>query len=252
MKLIQKTLIAASMLGLSLVSTQASSTFYYVDFVTNSWLDDGITANLNSTASVYFNSVIVAQTGGTLFNAVDVSLKSSDQSDTAPTLTFSTGTGDAEVIVKGWATGDSSNLLTSSGWFVGGSSSFGFSIGGLSAGDLVTVYSLAAWAGNNNAGYISIGSGASDLANATQALTVGTPGNTPTLSNFTKINSTPVEVDAGETSVDGRFWGGGHEGQFGGLVVEVESVPEPATWAMMLGGLGVLVSVNRFRKFRGV
>jgi PEP-CTERM motif len=68
--------------------------------------------------------------------------------------------------------------------------------------------------------------------------------------NFTEF--TNITLDAlGSISFSYQGQSSGGEGDFNGLqLVEVSAAPEPSTWAMLFGGLGVLVISLRLSRTR--
>jgi hypothetical protein len=143
--------------------------------------------------------------------------------------------------------------LTASGFYTFGNGNGGFdhafSLSGLNQGDVVTLYAVAAWDGNGRGGYVVFGDSG---ANGVQAQTVGDPGTTPTLANYTLIGSAtagPSGVLQGTlngaagayttTDGSGTNFVDGQEGQIGAFVFDIApAVPEPSTFAMLaLGGL---------------
>lgn len=137
--------------------------------------------------------------------------------------------------------------LTRSGFYTFGDNTLDhtFTLNGLAAGDIVSLYACAAWDGNGRGGYLVFGnSGASGV----QAQTIGDPGTTPTLANFTLIGTATADISG---ILQGTLNGAGgvgdaSEGQVGGFVFEITSVPEPGTLA--LAGLGVAALVIFRRK----
>jgi hypothetical protein len=88
----------------------------------------------------------------------------------------------------------------------------------------------------------------------------------PTAMGTTLLASTPVSTPTGDTGVNHFYLGqvnGATSGEYitvtatnpqggfvtlGGITFDPVTTPEPSTWALMLGGLAVLVSIVRFRQ----
>ena len=152
--------------------------------------------------------------------------------------------------------------LTASGFYTFGNGNGGldhaFSLSGLNAGDVVTLYAVAAWDGNGRGGYVVFGDSG---ANGVQAQTLGDPGTAPTLANFTLIGTATA---GGSGILQGTLNGAagayttsdgtgtnfvdGQEGQVGAFVFDITAaVPEPSTLAM-LGFGGVVLCFWRRKK----
>ena len=138
--------------------------------------------------------------------------------------------------------GNATEPLTRSGFYTFGDNAndHNFTLNGLSAGAVVTLYACAAWDGNGRGGFIVYGNTG---PNGVQAQTVGDPGTSPTLANFTLIGT---ETADGTGTVYGSLNGAGGvgsatEGQVGGFVLEIQPVPEPVTLAF--AGLGLAAAV---------
>lgn len=119
-----------------------------------------------------------------------------------------------------------------------------FTISGLAPGDEVAIYALAAWDGNGRGAQIIYD------GSTVQAQTIGTPGTTPTLANFTFIGS---DIANGSGIVTGTLNGAGFpgdpgsEGQVGGFVIQVTTVPEPTTTLLVSAACGALLVIRRRR-----
>jgi hypothetical protein len=119
-----------------------------------------------------------------------------------------------------------------------------FTLSGLGAGDLVSLYAVAGWDGNGRGATITFG------GSNTVAQFIGTPGTTPTLANFTLINPTAAVAD-GSGNVFGNILGhdgtANDEGQIGGFIIVVNQavIPEPSTYALAAMGLAGLVFLRR-------
>jgi len=150
--------------------------------------------------------------------------------------------------------------LTASGFYTFGNGNTGldhaFSLSGLNQGDVVTLYAVAAWDGNGRGGYVVFGNSG---ANGVQAQTVGDPGTTPTLANFTVIGTGTAGAGgvllgtlngaAGAYTTangSGTNFVDGQEGQFGAFVFDIApaAVPEPSTFAL-LGLSGLVLYFSR-------
>ena len=153
--------------------------------------------------------------------------------------------------------------LTASGFYTFGNGNSGldhaFSLSGLNAGDVVTLYAVAAWDGNGRGGYVVFGNSG---ANGVQAQTIGDPGTAPTLANYTVIGTGTAGVGgilqgtlngaAGAYTTGngtGTNFVDGQEGQVGAFVFDIApaAVPEPSTVAM-LGLGGVMLCFLRRKK----
>lgn len=141
---------------------------------------------------------------------------------------------------------DINNPLTTDGFYTFNNNLLDhtFTISGLAPGDEVTIYALAAWDGNGRGAQIIYGS------STVQAQTIGTPGTTPTLANFTLIGS---DIANGSGIVTGSLNGAGFpgdpgsEGQVGGFVIQVTTVPEPTVGLLAVVGGAALAAVRRRR-----
>lgn len=148
--------------------------------------------------------------------------------------------------------------LTASGFYTFGNGNSGFdhafTLSGLSAGDVVKLYAVAAWDGNGRGAYVVFGDSG---AGGVQAQTVGDPGTAPTLANFTLIGTATAGGSGilqgtmnGAMGVYTTSNGTGsafvdtQEGQLGAFVFDIAPVPEPSTFAM-LGIAGLVLCVLR-------
>ena len=143
--------------------------------------------------------------------------------------------------------GQAAEPLTESGFYTYGNNDndHTFTLSGLAAGSSVSLYACAAWDGNGRGGVVVFGDSG---ANGVQAQTIGDPGTSPTLANLTLIGTATVD-DTG--TLQGILNGAGGvgtatEGQLGGVVFVITSVPEPGTLA--LAGLGLAVLAVACRK----
>ncbi len=154
--------------------------------------------------------------------------------------------------VGAYSSGNVTEPLTTDGIYTFGNNTndHTFTISGLNDGDLVTLYAVSGWDGNGRGGVINFG------LSATQAQTLGDPGTTPTLANFTLINALPVVAGANGI-VTGTLNGAGgvgsdSEGQIGGFIIEVsaQAIPEPSSVALLIAGAGFggLILLRRSRK----
>jgi hypothetical protein len=134
--------------------------------------------------------------------------------------------------------GNAAESLTRSGFYTFGDNTLDhtFTLNGVTTGDAVALYACAAWDGNGRGGVIVYGNtGPSGV----QAQTIGDPGTSPTLANLTLIGTATADASG---AVQGTLNGAGGvgsatEGQLGGVVFVIQSVPEPATLA--LAGFGI-------------
>jgi len=143
--------------------------------------------------------------------------------------------------------GNAAEPLTESGFYTYGDNAndHTFSLSGLTAGTSVSLYSCAAWDGNGRGGYVVFGDSG---AGGVQAQTIGDPGTSPTLSNLTLIGTATVDntgILQGTLNGAGGV-GSATEGQLGGVVFEITSVPEPGSPA--LAGLGLAIVAVSYRK----
>jgi len=142
--------------------------------------------------------------------------------------------------------GNATEPLTESGFYTFGDNAndHTFTLNGLSAGASVSLYACAAWDGNGRGGYVVFGNSG---VGGVQAQTMGDPGTSPTLANFTLIGSATVDYTG---ILQGTLNGAGGvgsatEGQLGGVVFEITSVPEPGSLALAGMGLAVLAVSSR-------
>ena len=150
--------------------------------------------------------------------------------------------------VSSYDTGVNAEPLTTSGFYNFGNDTndHTFTLSGLPAGALVTLYAVSAWDGNGRGGTLVFG------GSTTQAQVIGDPGTAPTLANFTQIDALPAVVGlngilTGTLNGAGGV-GSGTEGQIGGFVFVV-TVPEPSTVAIsVLGVMGLGVWTLRRRR----
>ncbi len=144
--------------------------------------------------------------------------------------------------------GSAANPLTTDGFYTFGNDTqpHVFTLSGLTPGQTVALYALAAWDGNGRGAAIDFG------GSTTVAQTVGTPGTTPTLANFTYIGTAVADLSG---NVSGTMNGNGFpgnaatEGQLGGMIFELGAgamVPEPSS--ALLVGCGMFAFVMRRRK----
>lgn len=143
-----------------------------------------------------------------------------------------------------YSSGNAAEPLTTDGFYTFGNNTLdhSFTISGLSAGDQVDLYAVAAWDGNGRGAQIVFGS------NTVKAQTIGTPGTTPTLSNFTSIGSLIATGSTVIGSINGAGFPGNPatEGQVGGFIVQVTTVPEPSTVGLIgVGFVGMLALRRR-------
>jgi len=143
--------------------------------------------------------------------------------------------------------GNAAEPLTESGFYTFGDNAndHTFTLSGLAAGETVSLYACAAWDGNGRGGYVVFGNSG---VNGVQAQTIGDPGTSPTLANLTLIGTATVDNTG---TLQGTLNGAGgvgsaSEGQLGGVVFEITSVPEPVT--LTLAGLGFVVLGASLRK----
>lgn len=172
-------------------------------------------------------------------------------SDTDPlTISNINGTGYNFSIshVASYNSGNTLEPLTTDGFYTFGNNAnpHTFILSGLNPGDLVTLYAVAAWDGNGRGATIQFG------ASTTQAQTIGSPGSTPALLNFTQINAVPVVADA-FGQVTGTLHGAGGidsntEGQTGAFVFDVTAVPEPGSACLFLVGAAGVFATRRKRR----
>jgi hypothetical protein len=142
--------------------------------------------------------------------------------------------------------GNATESLTRSGFYTFGDNGndHTFTLSGLAAGASVSLYACAAWDGNGRGGYVVFGdSGASGI----QAQTIGDPGTSPTLANFTLIGTATAD---GTGTLQGTLNGSGGvgsatEGQLGGVVFAITTVPEPGTLALAGLGFATIAALRR-------
>jgi hypothetical protein len=144
--------------------------------------------------------------------------------------------------------GNATESLTRSGFYTFGDNNneHDFTLSGLAAGDVVSLYACAAWDGNGRGGYMVFGSSGPA---GVQAQTIGDPGVSPTLANLTFIGAATAGVGGQlQGSLNGAAGvGTPSEGQVGGLIIQIVSVPEPSTLALLAGAAGVLALSRRQR-----
>lgn len=159
-----------------------------------------------------------------------------------------------------WFTNNAAEPLTTDGWAVLGDSSpapdnipFSVAIGtftlsGLTPGDTVSMYALAAWDGPNRGPAIDFAStGIVDLSSAS-----ATPGASPLIPIDFATIATDVIVPASGSLSGALYETGAIEGQFGAFVFTVDSglstIPEPSIAAAFLGLSTLLCSIARRRR----
>ena len=132
--------------------------------------------------------------------------------------------------VGSYDNGQTLQSLTRSGFYNFGNiaNDHSFSLSGLNAGQMVSLYACAAWDGNAKAGVVVFGNSG---ANGVKALTVGSPGTSPTLANMTLIGTATAD---GSGIVTGSLHGTGGvgsatEGQLGGVVFAIDAGGTPPT-----------------------
>ncbi len=139
------------------------------------------------------------------------------------------------------------NPLTTDGFYTFGNNGndHTFTLSGLTPGSQVSLYAVSAWDGNGRGAQVTFG------GSTTQAQVLGTPGTSPTLANFTLINSAPAIAD-GTGTVTGAILGAGYpgdptsEGQVGGMVFSI-TAPEPSSALALAMGTALLLPLRRRR-----
>lgn len=143
--------------------------------------------------------------------------------------------------------GNAAEPLTESGFYTFGDNAndHTFTLSGLAAGTSVSLYACAAWDGNGRGGYVVFGNSG---VGGVQAQTIGDPGTSPTLANFTLIGTATVDntgILQGTLNGAGGV-GSATEGQLGGVVFKITPVPE--TGSLALVGLGLAIFAVSFRE----
>ncbi|MDR1305744.1 MAG: PEP-CTERM sorting domain-containing protein [Verrucomicrobiales bacterium] len=222
-------LIMGATLMLTLGGSFASAETIFLDFTTTSsnpppagwqavWYQYG-------EGNIAFNQGDLAQTFTTVLGS--------------QTFTLQGGSGNA---VGAYLNTSNAIPIMRDGFYFNMDASRSFSLSGFNEGDQISVYAISGWKGNANAGVVTIGS------ETTQALSVNFTSGTPTIDNFTLINSTPFVV-----GVDGLLTGSFNwdtvisgEGDIGGMIFVVTSIiPEPSAWLLLAGGVSLLAVLRR-------
>lgn len=131
--------------------------------------------------------------------------------------------------------------LTSDGWYyqINGNT---FTLSGLLPGDTVSLWATLAWDGAGRAGRISFDGGPTNSL-ATGNIAAGTaPGKT----DMVLVASSVIATGS---SLSGQFvLPISGEGQFGGFILQVQSIPEPSVMLLLLLGSAVTLRFVRGRK----
>lgn len=152
--------------------------------------------------------------------------------------------------VDNYSLANAANPVITDGLFVNSGTGPGtFEITGLTPGDKLTLYAIHAWDGNGAAAFVSLaGLPAVDTATADGIVWNSDPlpdyAADPQPQDMVLVAQDVVVGPSGSVSgyfsytdgVTSRF-----EGQLGGLLFEVTSVPEPASSAMLIGGLAIVI-----------
>jgi hypothetical protein len=142
--------------------------------------------------------------------------------------------------------GNATESLTRAGFYTFGDNNndHSFTISGLNPGDSVTLFACAAWDGNGRGGYMVFGdSGAAGV----WAQTINDPGTSPTVANLTLIGTAIADGSGILTgTLNGAAGvGSASEGQIGGIILQIVSVPEPSSVALIAAALLALVRRQR-------
>lgn len=131
---------------------------------------------------------------------------------------------------------NASEPLTTDGFYTFGNDTLthAFTLSGLEAGSIVSLYAVSAWDGVGRGAQVDFG------GSLVQAQVVGSPGTTPTLANFTFIGTAIAGLDGKITgTINGEHFPSdpATEGQVGAFIFNVTPVPEPATACLAALGM---------------
>jgi hypothetical protein len=176
----------------------------------------------------------------------------------ATTITFDTLPGNGSLIANGYSGLDWSNFGVSNGGDLPASGYINGRVSGLNTAfngygnlasfsaatpfTLTSGYFTGAWNDGLTVNVLGLSNGVQVYSDS---FVVNTSG--PTLRTFDWANLTSVTFSSfGGTDVG--FGGGGTQFALDNLTIDASAVPEPATWAMMLVGFGMMGASMRYRR----